>query len=94
MTGDIFASARAYDDGTRWPLEPLAEIVGKHRAYVAAKTTPKDIRAAGGLTDRQADRAAVRCGYHPAEVWAEWFTYADRITLAFAAVAAEMRAAR
>lgn len=90
---DVFDSARAHDDGVRWPLEPLAEIVGLHRAYVSASTNPKAIRAAGGLTDRQADRAAVRCGYHPSEIWPEWFTHADEITLAFAAVAAEMRAA-
>lgn len=91
---DPFASARAHDDGMRWPIEPLAERVGLHRAYVSASTTPRAIRAAGGLTDRQADRAAVRCGYHPGKVWVEWFTYADAISLAFAAVAAEMRAAR
>jgi hypothetical protein len=90
---NVFDSARAHDDGVRWPLEPLAEIVGLHRAYVSASTTPKAIRAAGGLTDRQADRAAVRCGYHPSEIWPEWFTYADAVTLAFAAVAAELRAA-
>lgn len=91
MTVDPFASARIPDDGTRWPLAPLAALVGAHRAYTAARTTPKAIRAAGGLTDRQADRAAVRCGYHPSEVWAEWFTYRDHISMAFAAVAAELR---
>jgi hypothetical protein len=91
---DVFDSARAHDDGVRWPVEPLADIVGVHRAYVAASTTPKAIRAAGGLTDRQADRAAVRCGFHPSEIWPEWFTHADAITLAFAAIAADMRAAR
>jgi hypothetical protein len=89
---DSFDSARIPDDGTRWPIGPLAELVGKHCAYVAASTHPKAIRAAGGLTDRQADRAAVRCGYHPSEVWSEWFSYRDQISLAFAAIAAELRA--
>jgi len=92
MTADPFASARIPDDGTRWPIAPLAELVGKHRAYVAASPTPKALRAAGGLTDQQADRAAVRCGYHPSEVWPEWFHYRDHISLAFAAIAAELRA--
>lgn len=93
-TPDPFASARIPDDGARWPLGPLANLVGSHRACVAASTTPKAIRAAGGLTDRQADRAAVRCGYHPSEVWPEWFTYRDAVSLAFATIAAELRAAR
>lgn len=26
-----------------------------------------------GLNDRQADRFAVRCGWHPVQVWPEWF---------------------
>jgi len=89
---DPFASARISDDGVRWPLEPLSVLVGSHRAYTAAGTTPKQLRLAGGLTDRQADRAAVRCGYHPSEVWPEWFTYRDHISLAFATIAAELRA--
>lgn len=93
-SADPFASARIRDDGTRWPIEPLAERVGMLRAFVSASTNPEAIRAAGGLTDRQADRAAVRCGYHPGEVWAEWFTYADAISRTFAAVAAKIRAAR
>lgn len=25
-----------------------------------------------GLTERQADELAVRCGFHPAEVWPDW----------------------
>ena len=92
MTADLFASARCEDNGTRWPVESLAELVGLHRAYVSASTTPRAIRAAGGLTYRQADRAAVRCGFHPVEVWPDWFHYPDRISLAFAAIRAEMRA--
>lgn len=94
MSEDIFASARCEDDGTRWPVEPLAALVGKHRAYTSASMTPKALRAAGGFTYRQADRAAVRCGYHPVEVWPDWYQVPDRISLTFAAIRAELRAAQ
>lgn len=32
-------------------------------------------RAAGGLSERQADRAACALGLHPAEIWPSWFNF-------------------
>lgn len=32
----------------------------------------------GGLTEKQADRYAVRAGLHPYEVWQDWFDHAFR----------------
>jgi hypothetical protein len=58
----------------RWPLEPLLDATG-----LTASALRREIAGFPGgvqyLTDELADRAAVRCGLHPAMVWGwEWVT--------------------
>ncbi len=82
-----------------WPFEPLYELSGcdsmrqmcdkvrtsGHAVYRAAKE---------GLTDVQADRWAVRCGYHPSEVWGDaWFDHVDPVGALFAELRDEVEAA-
>ncbi|CAB5217700.1 hypothetical protein UFOVP209_6 [uncultured Caudovirales phage] len=68
--------------GTRapriWPIEPLLDITGITRfTHLARAVRANGVTASSalneGLTDRQADNWAIRCGYHPAEIWPEWF---------------------
>jgi hypothetical protein len=56
-----------------FPVEPLLELLGHHPGALT-----KILRCSGvelttartlGWTWKQADRYAVRAGYHPAEVW-------------------------
>jgi hypothetical protein len=53
-----------------WPVEALAAAVGGKSNLVRMIDGGNVHRAyRDGLTDRQADRWAVRCGLHPFEVW-------------------------
>ena len=60
-----------------WPLQPLLDKTRctlhelMERCGVAGTTVTR--AAERGLTDRQADWWAVRCGYHPGEVFPGWF---------------------
>lgn len=63
----------------RFPFDPLAEAAGNPSPAVLARQlglhrrTVHRWRAAGCVPDRQADRAAVALGHHPAEIWPiEW----------------------
>jgi hypothetical protein len=56
--------ARACEASNPWyaTVERLAEVCGvSPRAYARYR--------AEGMSARQADRAAVACGFHPTEVW-------------------------
>lgn len=67
---------------TTWPIANLKAKVGGRRALcerlgIRARSLPHD------LTDVQADRWAIRCGYHPTQVWPDWdqagLTYVDSV---------------
>ena len=45
----------------------IADVVGVH------KQTAGYWINAGGLTARQADHCAVKLGFHPGELWPEWW---------------------
>jgi len=65
-----------------FPLGPLVAAVGHggvedRRVALAVRVSIRTVtrwRAAGGLSERQADRAACALGLHPAEIWPSWFT--------------------
>lgn len=65
-----------------WPLQPLLAAAGAahltelaERCHISHSTLTA--AAADGLTDRQADTWATRCGLHPAHVWGwEWHQWA------------------
>lgn len=46
----------------------LASVFGVGRTTIA-RWRNRDVT----LTEREADRAAIRLGYHPFELWPEWF---------------------
>jgi hypothetical protein len=60
----------------RWPLEPLLEAThlrpGELRVALHLSTATLDAALTDGLSDRVADRWAIRLRRHPAQVWPEW----------------------
>lgn len=62
----------------RWPIEPLLEAAGTTSFGVLADRIAIDRRevyrwrAAGGVTRQVGERAAVRLGRHPLELWPDW----------------------
>ena len=61
----------------RWPLAPLLVAAGHPPVTVLAARLGVATRTISrwrhnGLTDDQADRAAVMLGYHPLNVWTDW----------------------
>jgi hypothetical protein len=76
-------------EGVRWPLAPLLAASGLSRRDLAAEVgiTPRSVAraAAEGLSDRSADRWAIRLGFHPLTVWGwDWVTAglnADTLTV-------------
>jgi hypothetical protein len=63
-----------------FPLAPLLEATGRsqtdiqHQARLSGRRMAEI--AVEGLTTLEADKAAVRCGLHPAEVWDAWYELA------------------
>ena len=54
-----------------WPVQPLVDRCGGVRKMCAsAGIEPKGIPDL--ISDVQADRWAIRCGYHPNQVWPGW----------------------
>ena len=60
-----------------WPAQPLIDAA----EHLNVPVVPRAVGASGttwthalhnGLTDRQADRWAIRLGYHPIEIWPTW----------------------
>ena len=61
----------------RWPLQPLLDATAHTpvstlavRVGVSARTVWRWHHT--GLTDHQADRAAIALGFHPANIWHDW----------------------
>ena len=82
----------------RWPLQPLLDLTGHNVTSLAAtlglakswiQTCEKR-----GLSDKVADRWAVKLGHHPGEVWPSWFdAYCDETSVLFVNLWAELREA-
>ena len=74
----------AWRDEVRYPAGPLIEFVdgSAERAFAVSTTTWKEWLV-DGLSEWQADRAALRLGFHPAMLWPTWaddgLTVLDRI---------------
>lgn len=65
--------------GQRFPLEPLQIAIGSPNNLAMARRLGVHARQlyrwrSYGLDEHQADRAAIRCGLHPALVWAGWLS--------------------
>jgi hypothetical protein len=61
----------------RWPFAPLLDAAGRPSVDALAGwlgVSPRTIWRwhHRGLTDRQADRAAIALGQHPANIWTDW----------------------
>jgi lambda repressor-like predicted transcriptional regulator len=61
----------------RWPLGPLLDVAGHPPARILAAQVGVSPRTVWrwhhlGLSDLQADRAAVALGWHPANIWPHW----------------------
>lgn len=61
----------------RWPLAPLLDAAGHPPVHDLATRVGVTSRTVWrwhhtGLTDTQADHAAIALGYHPANIWIEW----------------------
>lgn len=65
----------------RYPLEPLRRLSWLSRGEFAKKVSVggKDYARywSEGVSWKVADRIAGACGFHPAEVWPEWFDEAE-----------------
>lgn len=62
---------------TRFDLHPLADAIGAESDRDIAQATNTCRRTVqrwkhDGMSVDQADRAAVRAGYHPANIWPDW----------------------
>lgn len=68
-------------DEVRYPLEPLAARSGLPRHQLAIRINASNLSMhryeRDGLTIWQADRFAVRLGFHPANVWPDWWHPTD-----------------
>lgn len=68
-----------------YPLAPLTSALGKPPAGILAARLGVSRRTVcrwkrQGLTECQADQAAVRAGLHPGIVWSEWWSSAACVT--------------
>ena len=62
----------------RWPLQPLFDATDTTEYKQLARLTGFPARtihrwAHNGISDRNADRAAVALGKHPSNIWPNWF---------------------
>lgn len=67
-----------------YPLEPLLAKMGNPTAGPASRALGISGDSfkryqANGLTEDQADRLAVRAGFHPLEVWDDWDTAVEYV---------------
>ena len=65
-------------NAVRWPIEPLLAVTGRPSAARLAVRLNVNTRTIWrwhhrGLTDHQADRAAIAIDLHPANIWPDWF---------------------
>lgn len=56
----------------RWPVEPLTDRLRYPTRDLNVSSAELARQTTTGLSDAMADRWAVRCGFHPSEVWPEW----------------------
>jgi len=66
------------ENSVRWPVAPLWDVAEATSAHHLAELLGVSDRTVVrwlvvGLLDTQADRMAVRLGYHPSMLWPEWF---------------------
>ena len=64
--------------GKRWPVQPLFHAAQTTQVLelalvigISARTIHRWMHA--GISDRQADQAAIALGLHPSLIWTEWF---------------------
>ena len=57
---------------TTWPTAPLLAAAGSTRRLCTLLGWARTRGIPAMLSDRQADRWAVACGYHPEEIWPGW----------------------
>jgi hypothetical protein len=65
--------------GRRWPLDSLSAAADTTTNAALARSLGVNVRTVWrwhrhGLTDAQADHAAIALGLHPALVWPDWLT--------------------
>lgn len=63
----------------RFDLQPLAALLGATCDSEIAHATDTCRRTVqrwkhDGMSADQADRAAIRAGYHPANIWPDWYS--------------------
>jgi hypothetical protein len=78
-TADAFDTLRGPRIERPFPLATLLAAVGESSPWrlcriVGASGSTVTAAARHGCTEMQADRWAVACGYHPAEVWSDWYS--------------------
>jgi hypothetical protein len=64
--------------GKRWPIQPLFDAAKTTQVFELAYLTGIPARTIhrwmhAGISDHQADRAAIALGLHPSLIWTEWF---------------------
>ena len=78
---DLFADVRRRREPSPWPLAPLAAATSTPNLAGAIGVSASTLAryAAEGLTDWQADRAAIALRLHPALVWPGWFSAVEQV---------------
>lgn len=79
---DLFASVRGPLEPRPFPLALLLGVLDCSLSALAVRVgasgSTVSRAATVGLTEAQADRWAIACGLHPAEVWGQsWYALAD-----------------
>ena len=83
---DIFANVRGRRTAPRiYPAQPLIDAAREASEHALANRLGIGgytwaIAKAEGLTEAQADTWAVRCGWHPSNIWPEWWDHAPAWT--------------
>ncbi len=57
----------------RLPVDPLLALVPLRRLRVVTDGQIYKWKRDGFVNDHQADRTAMALGYHPCELWSDWF---------------------
>jgi len=63
-----------WDRHHRYPVQPLLDKLRMSPTQFAKqyKADYRTLKRPSGIIEETADRWAVMCGYHPAEIWPEW----------------------
>lgn len=65
-------------NGLRWPVEPLLARARMSLSMFSKTYGVSTTQLRRPLSDKLADRYAVRAGFHPSEVWPDWCDRFDR----------------